>query len=80
MASQKKGKTYPNRQPLFESIRNSDSIGKLNIDELIYAHGKPDRIGENYFYSLISRNKVGSLILNQKTGSLNDPTETRSIE
>ena len=63
----KEGNTYPYRQELYKSILYSDSIRTLNKDELINAIGETDRINENHYYYLITRNKIGSMPLNQKT-------------
>jgi len=63
----KRGRSYPYREKMLNSLIENDKIRSLNKSEILELLGEPSRTNENYLYYELTRNQVGFVTLSTRT-------------
>lgn len=63
----KEGQDYPYRERMVHAVLYSDTLRKLQKQELLERLGNPDREQEGHLYYTISQNRLGFWTLNQRS-------------
>jgi len=61
------GVNYPYREDMLNDVVYNDTIRQLTKDQVIELLGPPNSINENHLYYIIHQNRLGFMVLNQKT-------------
>lgn len=75
----KEGGDYPFRDQMLMAVVKSDSLRKLNNEEIVETLGQPNRTNEGHLYYTITQTRIGAWTLHAKTMVIK-LTDDNSIE